>query len=302
MGDPGMSTSQSVLVTGSNSGFGLLIVKTLAAAGYKVAAAMRGVDGKNAAAAQDLQNWAKENNATVQVVELDVTSEESIDKGVADAVSKLGGLDVVVNNAGLGTVGISETFTAAQMQSVFDVNDLGVHRVNRAVLPELRKRGNGLIIHISSGLGRFIMPAMGVYVASKFALEALAETYHYELAGQGIDAVIVQPGAFGTDFGAKAVWGQDTDRAAGYGGLAQLPAQMGQNMQAMFSAPDAPKPQEVADAVLNLVKTPHGKRPLRTVVDRVGGAAVEAINKTVAQVTSSIFDAWHLTAALKPQS
>lgn len=293
-----MKTDQTLLVTGTSSGFGLLITKTLAQAGYTVVATMRGIEGKNAAVAQSLRDLAKDNGWRIHVVEMDVASDASVEAGIAEARRVAGPIDVVVNNAGIGCIGLSETFTAEQAQALFNVNVFGIQRVNRAVLPEMRERGRGLLIHISSGLGRYVVPFMGIYVASKFAVEALAETYRYELGMLGIESVIVQPGAFGTDFAAHGLMGADGARAAGYGPIAEMPMNMGKSLGAMLSSPDAPQPQEVADAVLKLVQTPAGQRPARTIVDRYGGQASATVNQVCAQVTESIFGAFHLTPLL----
>jgi len=107
---------------------------------------------------------------------------------------------VVVNNAGIGITGLLESFTIEQAKQQFDVNVFGVLRVNGAVMPSMRKQGSGLIIQISSGLGRVVIPFLGIYTASKFAIEAVAEVYHYELKQLGIESVIIQPGAYPTDF------------------------------------------------------------------------------------------------------
>lgn len=293
-----MKTDQTILVTGTSSGFGLLIVRTLAQAGYTVVATMRGIEGKNAAAAKSLRDLAQDNGWRIHVVEMDVAADASVEAGIAEARRVAGPIDVVVNNAGVGCIGLAETFTAEQAQSLFNVNVFGIQRVNRAVLPEMRERGRGLLVHISSGLGRYVIPFMGIYVASKFAVEALAETYRYELGSLGIESVIVQPGAFGTDFSAHGLMGADGSRAAGYGPIAEIPMNMGKSLGAMLSAPDAPQPQEIADAVLKLVQTPAGQRPARTVVDRYGGHASTAVNQVCAQVTESIFAAFQMTPLL----
>ena len=186
--------ANKILITGSNGGFGKLTVETLLKAGHHVAASMRGIDGKN----KDAANALRASGAVV--VEIDVTSDESVNKGVKEAIDQLDGLDVVINNAGVGVSGMQEHFTIDDWQKLFDVNVYGVQRINRAVLPHLRNQGSGLIIYISSLLGRMALPFYGPYNASKWALEALAENYRIELSGFGIENVIVEPGGFETTF------------------------------------------------------------------------------------------------------
>jgi len=93
---------------------------------------------------------------------------------------------------------LAESVTLAQAQWQFDTNFFGVLRVNRAVLPAMKRQGSGLLLHVSSGAGRLVIPGMGLYCASKFQMEALAEVYRYELASQGIDSVVIEPGAYAT--------------------------------------------------------------------------------------------------------
>jgi NAD(P)-dependent dehydrogenase (short-subunit alcohol dehydrogenase family) len=279
----------NVLITGSSSGFGHLITRTLADKGHTVYASMRGVAGKNEKAAGELRALAT--RGKIHVLELDVTVPASADAAVKGILDKGGKIDVVVNNAGYGAIGLEEGFTAEQMQALFDVNVFGVQRVNRAVLPSMRAQGSGLLIHLTSGLGRLVIPAMGAYGASKFALEALAESYRYELSPLGIDSVIVQPGAFGTDFERNLVKPADTARFSGYGEAAKIAEQMAAALGSMFNGPSAPSPQLVADAVLKLMETPVGHRPLRTVVDPQSGQGTEAINGVAAQVQAMTFEA-----------
>ena len=174
--------SKKVLVTGASGAFGSLTCKFLAQKGYQVVGTMRSAKGKNESIAQELQK------AGVKVVEMDVTNESSVNEGTAKIIEVLGGLDVVFNNAGLGANGIQEMFTAEDMQRVFDVNVFGVQRLMRAVLPHFRKQGKGTILHTSSCIGRVTTPFLGVYCASKYALESLAEGYRAELSGFGIES------------------------------------------------------------------------------------------------------------------
>jgi NAD(P)-dependent dehydrogenase (short-subunit alcohol dehydrogenase family) len=291
----------NVLITGASSGFGKLTTLTLAKKNHTVFASMRGVSGKNAAAAADLRAWADREGAKVHVIELDVTDQGSVDAAVKLILSKAGHIDVVVNNAGYNMTGLSETFSTEQMQALFDVNVFGVQRVNRAALPSMRERGKGLIIHISSGLGRFVLPCMGHYCATKFALEALAESYRYELALTGVDAVLVEPGAFPTEIGSKMTPPANPERAAGYGPASQIPKQLLGSLESMLSGPNVPSPQLVADAIVKLIETPTGQRPLRTVVDPFTGQGTEAINAAAEQVQAHAFEGMGMKELLAPK-
>jgi len=148
-----------ILVTGSNSGFGRLTSLALARKGHTVFATMREPAGKNQAAAADLRGIASAEKLALHVLELDVTDTASVDKAIAAA----GALDVVVNNAGYAVNGLAETATPEQYLRELDTNVVGPHRVNRAVLPGMRERHAGLIIQVSSGLGRILLPFLGIY-------------------------------------------------------------------------------------------------------------------------------------------
>lgn len=279
-----MSQSTTVLITGSNSGFGRLTAHTLARKGYTVFASMRGVGGKNAEAARAMRAWAEAEKAALHVVELDVTSDTSVDRAVQHVLATTGRIDVVVNNAGVSTWGLAETFTPAQLQSLFDINLFGVQRVNRAALPSMREQRSGLLVHVTSVMARLVVPVMSPYNATKWALEALAESYRYELAPVGVDSVIVQPGAFPTEIGSKLVFPAEPDRARGYGANADLPQRVMAGMKPIFEAPNPPDSQDVADAIVALIEMPAGTRPLRTVVDPLWGDGPRAINAVADQV------------------
>ncbi|MCT4588021.1 MAG: SDR family oxidoreductase [Carboxylicivirga sp.] len=266
-----------VLITGTNSGFGYLTTKSCAAKGYTVYATIRDINGRNAEKAKELS--AVDN---INVVELDVTDEEGVKQVVNSLISQEGQLDVVVNNAGFYGGGIAETYTADDIEKMFDVNVKGVWRVAKASLPQMRKQGEGLIVNISSGLGRFSAPFMTVYNGSKFAVEGLIEGLHYEVRPLGVDVVLIQPGAFPTEIFGKVASGSDQSVASEYGDLANIPQQVGEGMGQMFEAVK-PNPQMVADAVLNLIDRPKSQRPLRTVVDPMTGEFIEKANKQVAE-------------------
>src|SRR5712691_3685395 len=217
------STQQVVLISGASSGFGRLIAETLARKQFRVFATMRNVSGRNATTASEIAELAKRESLSLQVVELDVTDDGSVERAVNEVTAKCGRIDVLVNNAGYGIMDLAESVTMAQAQRQFDTNFFGVLRMNRAVLPAMKLQGSGLLLHVSSGAGRLAIPGMGLYCASKFALEALAEVYRYELASQGIDSVVIEPGAYATSAIEKLERGEDPGRKAGYGEMAQIP-------------------------------------------------------------------------------
>lgn len=285
-----MSKRLNVLVTGSSSGFGRLIVQKLAQEKHYVFASMRDIDGKNAAAAQQLREWAAAERAALQIIEMDVTLESSVSNAIDQVIADAGRIDVVINNAGVGAFGINEGFTTVQLRDLFDVNVLSVHRVNRAVLPHMRAQKSGLIVYISSALGRFIVPTMGVYSAAKFAMEALAESYHYSLAALGIDSVILEPTGYLTDgFYTKGQLPTDEDRVTAYGPVAATLQGLGEGYVRSLQGIGAPNPQEVADIIAQIVKTPAGQRPLRITVGR-GSEGAGAINTTTDQVQTQLFE------------
>lgn len=267
--------SKVILITGTNSGFGYLTAKSSAEKGFTVYATMRDIAGRNAEKAKQLAALGN-----VQVVELDVTNAENVKQVVGDIIAKEGRLDVLVNNAGYFGGGIAEAYTEEDLERMFDVNLKGTWRMIKASLPQMRLQGEGLIINTSSGLGRFSAPFMTVYNSTKFAVEGLTEGLHYEVRPLGVDVVLIQPGAFPTEIFGKSVYGSDHSVAAGYGALAQVPEQVGAGMGQMFETMK-PNPQMIPDAILKLIETPIGQRPLRTVVDGITGAFIESANEKV---------------------
>jgi NAD(P)-dependent dehydrogenase (short-subunit alcohol dehydrogenase family) len=286
--------SKKVLITGANGGFGKLTVESLLSKGHKVAATMRNTQTNNKSIADEL----KAKGAIV--IELDVTKDESVNNGVQDAISQLGGLDVVINNAGVGVVGMQEFFTTEDFQKLFDINVIGVQRVNRAALPHLRSNSNGLIIYVSSLLGRICMPFYGPYNATKWALEALAENYRVELSGFGIENCIVEPGGYPTTFMTNLVQPSDTTRVESYGEFMNVPNQMFEGFgAAMQNAPDQ-KPQNVADAIISLIEAEKGTNKFRTVVDSMGmGTPIVQYNEQLDGIMTGLYSAFHMEGMLK---
>ena len=283
-----------ILITGASSGFGALTVKTLLKEGYSVVATMRNPESKNKAAAEELSALG------AKVVNLDVTDDESVNSGVAKAIELLGGLDVVINNAGVGVLGLQEQFSIDDFKRLFDINVFGVQRVNRAALPYLRGQGSGLLIHVSSLLGRIALPFYGPYNASKWALEALAENYRVELSGFGVDSCIVEPGGYPTKFMDSLMMPSDHSQDAGYGAMINVPKQTFEGFEQALASNPAQDPQNVADAIANLIKTPAGQRPMRTVVDNMGmGTHIEPYNKQLDQIHEGLYNAFGMGDMLK---
>lgn len=276
--------SQKIFITGASGAFGSLTCKSLQAKGHQVVGTMRSKSGKNAGIAQELESLG------IGIVEMDVTDEDSVNAGVAKALDILGGLDVVFNNAGIGSNGILELFKAEDLQALFDVNVFGVQRLMRAVLPHFRKQGKGTILHTSSCIGRITVPFLSMYSASKYALESLVEGYRAELSGFGIENCIIEPGGFPTTFMGAMMEPNDPERAAGYGDMVHAPAaSMHAFDQYMESIPEQ-KPQKVADAVVELLDIPYGEKPFRTVVDFMAlKAPIEAYNALLHQTTKAIY-------------
>jgi NADP-dependent 3-hydroxy acid dehydrogenase YdfG len=285
-----MSDRQVVLVTGSSTGFGRLISETLARHGHNVFASMRDPAVRNATNAGELRALVGKESLSLHVVDMDVTDEHSVDRAVHSCVEEAGRIDVVINNAGYLLSGLAEAATVDQARSIMDTNFLGCVRVNRAALPFMRKQRSGLLIHISSAAGRVVLPSSGFYCASKFAMEALAEAYHYELAQQGIDSCIVEPGPYQTLVFANVVEAADHARTATYGAANQV----GNKIAAVLAAAAA-NPQEVADMVLSIVQTPAGQRKLRYPA-HASAVGVDEINEVCAKAEQRAFQMFGITA------
>lgn len=288
-----MDCKHVVLITGSSTGFGRLIAETLARHGHTVFATMRDPEGRNAINSTEIRALAKRESLPLHVLDLDVTDDASVDRAVRSTVEQAGRIDVAINNAGYGLVGLAEAVTVEQAQRIMNTNFFGSVRVNRAVLPYMRRQRSGLLMHISSGAGRVVLPSAGFYCASKFALEALAESYGYELAAQGIESVIVEPGAYETAVFGNSAAAADVARTDTYGPAREFPAKLS---GALLSA--AGNAQEVADAVLRILETPAGKRQLRYLVG-ASSFGVDEINALSRKVQASLLEAFGIAADTK---
>src|SRR6202035_4402177 len=249
--------------------------------------------GRNAKNASEIRALAEKDLLPIHVLELDVTDDASVRRAVDAGLAQDRRIDVAINNAGYYLSGLEEAVTTEQAQRLMDTNFFGPVRVNRAVLRHMRRQRSGVLMHISSGAGRVVLPSGGFYCASKFALEALAEAYSYELAAQGIESVIVQPGAYETPVFGNTVMAADESRTNTYGAAKEIPAKVGAALSST-----AGNAQEVADAVLRIIETPAGERQLRYFVSPQDFGLNE-INALSKQVQAKLLQAFGLAADTK---
>jgi len=285
----------SVLITGCSSGFGRLAAELLARQGAKVFATMRGLPRPEA---EQLRLLALNDKLDLQVIAIDVTSDAQIESGVREAEAAAGGtIDVLVNNAGIGITSPVEVQDMEATRLMFETNVFGPHRMARAVLPGMRRKGAGQIIQISSQLGRVIAPYSGHYSATKFALEAMSEQLAYELVPHNVDVTIIEPGGYPTK-----VWVNRNTYSAALkaraeaihtDGYAQQVARMGTEDGSGRSN----DPLDVARAIAGLIAQPPGTRPLRLPV-APGNKPQVPINAVTAKVQTEWLGASPLVGPL----
>jgi len=272
---------RTVLITGASSGFGRIGALHYARLGGKVIATMRNVPRPEA---DTLAAEAAKEKLDLHIVEIDVTDDASVATGTAKALELAGGrIDTLVNNAGIGITGPVEVQDMEATKLIFDTNVLGIQRMLRALLPQMRAAKSGQIFNISSQLGRVIVPGGGHYSATKFAVEALSEQLAYELVPHGIDVTIIQPGGYPT-----RVW---QNRNVYTGALRERsdPALLAayesftKGMGTEDGSGRSADPADVPRAIAEIMAMPAGSRPLRRAV-HPGAKPQEAINKVAAEV------------------
>jgi len=194
------STPQVAVVTGANSGIGRATALHLAQQGYRVFGTVRSFDK-----ASKLHARAKELGVTVELIEMDVADDESVQRGFADIFLATDHIDVLVNNAGIGGNGVVEESTSQMYHDAFNVNVVGAIRCTQQVLPNMRERESGTIVNITSVVGKFAAIAQAPYVASKWAFEGVSEELAQEVAPFGIRVVIIEPGVTKSSIFAKNI-------------------------------------------------------------------------------------------------
>ena len=183
------------LVTGSSSGIGFETTLALARNGYQTFASMRDVKRGT-----KLQEIAKKENIPIRIIEIDVDSEKSVESGIENVISEGTGIDVLVNNAGYGQFGCTEDVSLDDFRKQFETNFFSIVRIIQKVAPIMRKQESGIIVNISSVVGRMGLPGSSAYISTKFALEGLSECLRYELGQFGIKTTLIEPGVIKTNF------------------------------------------------------------------------------------------------------
>jgi len=183
------------LVTGSSSGIGFESCIALAKDGYRTFASMRDIKK-----AGEIEAIAKKENLPIDVIQLDVDNEESIVSAIKQIVSDGGRLDVLVNNAGYGQFGCTEDVSVDDFRKQFETNFFSIIRIIQEVSPIMRNQNSGIIVNISSVIGRMGLPGFPAYISTKYALEGLSECLRYELGQFGIKVTLIEPGAIKTNF------------------------------------------------------------------------------------------------------
>ncbi|MFT4514920.1 MAG: NAD(P)-dependent dehydrogenase (short-subunit alcohol dehydrogenase family) [Planctomycetota bacterium] len=292
--------SKTIVITGCSTGFGRESALRFARRGDRVYATMRAVEGKNAERAAALRAEAKDEKLTLTVLELDVCDTASVEGAAKVVEGESGAPDVVINNAGVMYVGVTEAFDPSELTAQLDVNVVGVHRVCRAFLPAMRAANRGLIINVSSVAGRLAIPTFGIYQASKWALEGYSASLRYELASSGVDVVLVEPGPFRTELFGQSPAPKDSEgRAATYPAeFTSAMEAMGSMFETVLSDPEAPTdPALVVDLFVELTDMNAGSRPLRKTVGLDFG--VEDYNQPTIEFDASVLAAMNLTSATR---
>lgn len=255
-------------ITGASRGFGTLIAERALCAGDAVIATARNP--------QDITDRLGE-QPNLLAVRLDVTREDEAHQAVAEGIKRFGCIDVLINNAGFGVLGAVEETSASETERLFATNVFGLLNVTRAVLPHMRAQRSGRVINISSIGGYQAYMGWGVYGATKFAVEGITEALHQELAPLGIQATVVEPGFFRTDF---------LDEQSLIKTKLELPDydETVGKMRVFAEAANHAQPGDplkFAEAMLALVNAPNP--PLRLALGSDTVARIEAKNRLVAQ-------------------
>lgn len=284
--------TKSIVITGSSSGFGKMAAKAFSDKGHRVYAAMRNPHGRNVGIKQELEDYS----SNIVVIEMDVCSEASVNASIASVLQRESHIDVLINNAGIMHMGVTEAFSVEQAKQLMETNYFGAIRVIQAVAPHMRQMGQGLIINTSSVIGRVSWPFTGTYSASKAALEAYSQSLKYELAPSGVEVILVEPGPSGTNLSGSFEPEHHTAVVAENQHLKTVLESMVGSFDQVLQNPET-HPQKVVDAYLELVDMPHGKRPTRTAIGLDNG--VDELNKSFQPVQDKVISDFQLDFMLE---
>ena len=263
----GIAREEVVLITGTSTGMGRLMALTFARAGFVVVATMREASGRNAGNRDSLVELARNESLRLRVEELDVTNSKQASAVVAGVLAREKRIDILVNNAGVIVYTPTEIAPPQLWDFQMRTNVYGPLDITRLVMPAMRERGRGLVFMVSSRVGRVIIPGLGLYCTSKFALETATEAMHYESTPQGIDFAIIQPSAFDTEVNrnARRIYASVTrpllDSQSPRG--AAFHRTFLETLDRNFNGQPNRNPQEVADLALRVALRDRDQRVLR---------------------------------------
>ena len=228
--------SKTILITGSSTGIGRATAFKFQKEGWNVIATMRTPEKETELTQLD----------NVLVTRLDVQDLASIDSAIRAGIERFGKIDALLNNAGYGLMGTFESASREAVKRQFDVNVFGLFDVTRALLPHLRSNRSGVIMNVSSVGGRITFPLISLYHSTKFAVEGMSESLHYELAPMGIQVKLIEPGAIATDFGSRSMDFQHDESLTDYN---EFVGHVMGAFEGMMNPEMASKPDLVADVI-----------------------------------------------------
>ena len=232
------------LVTGSSSGIGLETSLALAKEGFYTFATMRDLNKNN-----KIKESIKKENLTIEILEMNVDDEQSVDNTISKILEKKGRIDVLVNNAGFGMWGTVEDVSIQEFKEQFETNFFAIIRMIQKIAPIMRKQGSGSIVNVSSVAGRIGFPVSPAYISSKFALEGLSESLRFELMPFGINVIIIEPGVIKTNFFNSMKMAKKSEQNSDYNDITNKVIS-GVKMMAEMGT----HPKEVADTIIKAIK------------------------------------------------
>ena len=246
-----MNTDKVWFITGSNSGFGRSLTEAVLAKGDKVVATTRHPE--------EIEDLVEQYPDTIKAVTLDITKSDEISSAIDTALSTFGQVDVLINNAGFGTLGAVEEIEDEQVRKQFEVNCFGTLNLTKAMLPHFRQRKTGHILNVSSVGGFTSFPGTGIYSATKFAIEGYSEALAKEITPLGIKLTLVEPGAFRTEFAGDSLATPD-EQIDDY----EETAHKFVKMQEEMSGEQPGDPDKAAQAMIKVVESDNP--PMRLVL------------------------------------